>query len=145
MADKIDNIDVTRKDGFYVTETIKGSTFTNDSAVEIPIDEKCGVFFVARHPCEIMKVKVDYTGGSGTLNIERLSNGDVLDGGDEILTTDLTLSGSITTPVSLERTQLQNRQLKEDERLAIKDNSWANSQYVHITIYLKNLGRGDYR
>ena len=143
LKETIDNKDILRKDGFYITETVKGTTFTSDDGVEVPIDEKCGVFFVARHPCEVMKVKVAYTGASGTLNIERLSGIEALDAGDEILATDLTLSGDNT--VSLERTQLQNRILKEDERLAIKDSGWANSQYVHVTIYLKYSARGDYR
>ena len=128
------------KDGFYVYHTvIDGATAGNYS-----------VIFNVIKPCEVVEVSESHTtAGSvdSTLNIERLSGAEALDTGDEILKTAFDTTSTANTVVSKKGyNDLQNRTLKTGDRIALKDAGTLTALVgVCVTIYLKPLGKGDYR
>lgn len=134
---------VTNKDGFYITENVVGlnaATATN-----------YGVFFIARNPCEILWCAEAHTtagtnGGAVTLNIEKLTGTQALDAGSTVLVTAWDLKGAINTVSTKEISALQNQQLAPGDRLALKDvGTLTDVAGVQVTVYLKTLGKGDFR
>jgi hypothetical protein len=136
------------KDGFYITEVIKGTTFVDSGTSTAPsLAEQCGVFFIAHKPMQIIAVKTVHDSvGTGTLNLERLSGTEALDSGDTIFVANVDLSGAANTVTTKEGSALQNTQLLPGERLAVKDGgTLTDTQSICITLYCKPLGKGDYR
>ncbi len=139
MADKIDNIDILRKDGFYITANIRGVEFTAGDNGTLPtLSQQLGIIFIARHPVEVMWVsEIHSSTGTGTLMLENT--------GSDALVSAFDISGAIDTTQTKQGLALQNRQLKEGEYLKLSGTSLTDTQNLNITIYLKNLARGDYR
>ena len=138
---KWENID--NKDGFYLTVYMP-SAIASSSA-------EYGSFFIAKFPCEIMYVDEvhDVAGTSAnpvTLQVQRLKSGIALDSGDDILVTPFDLKGTARVVVSKSSTLLQNKILKEGDRLALTDTGTLTSlSDVCVTLYMKPLNRGHYR
>ncbi len=135
----IDNIDILRKDGFYITANIRGLNFTNPDGSLPTLEQQLGIIFIARHPCEVMWVSEIHTNsGSGTLRLENT--------GSNVLVSGFNLGSANNTTVTKQRINLQNRVLKEGEYLKLASTgSLTDIQNLNVTIYLKNSERGDYR
>lgn len=133
---------ITRKIGNIFGFTLLGSdAATSANYTTIP--------FIAPYPIEIGKVQVTYTTAStsGTLQIERLDNGDAPGAGDSILASTIDLSGTANTVISRSRYELtSSRILKENQRLALVDGgTLTNLTDLVVSIYYKAANRGDYR
>jgi len=142
MLDFFPAENVSNKDGFYV---FKDLPFTDAQTATA-----YGVIFIAMKPCEIMMISEVHTvadagAGARTMNIEKLTGTEALDAGVEVLVTDLSLKTTANTVVTMTGSQLQNTQLSVGDRLALKDISLFSVEGVQVTIYLKVLGKGDYR
>ena len=140
---KFDEIE--NKDGNEITVNLAGTlsaTATN-----------YGVFFIANRSIEITKIKeVHSTAGSDgsavTLQIEKLTGTTALDSGSTILNTAFDLKGTANTVVAYQGYSglTINRQLKEGDRLALKDaGTLTNVAGVCVTIYYKYSGNGQYK
>ena len=135
---------VYNKDGFYITANLFGVLAQQNG--------RNGVCFIARNPCEIMWVAETHQVAAGdlntvTLNLEVTDSGEAADAGDEVLKVPYDLKGTVNTVLQKQGYQdLQNRQMSPGQKL-----SWVISGMqtcllgVQITIYLKTLGKGDYR
>lgn len=133
--------EVENKDGFYITVNVRGS-----SATAFALSEQFDNFFCAIKPCEIMEVREVHSTGTGTLNIERLSGTEALDAGDTILKSNIALTSTENTVIVKKKEDLQNTKLEVGDRLALKDGGvLTETQNINVTIYLKPLGKGDYR
>lgn len=108
-----------------------------------------GTFFIAPRPYEVMEIHAVWSTAStsGTLMVERLQGTTAEGSGDDVLKSTIDMSGTANTVVSRKTTQeLQNRQLKAGDRLALEDGGTLTSQAnLVVTILLKPLGKGDYR
>lgn len=128
------------KDGFYQTiwlENTLPSTATN-----YPI------FFIAMKPCEIMMVsEVHGTASvSGTLQVEKLTGTTAKGSGTNMLTAAFSTSTTANTVQTKQSTDLQNRTMDVGDRLALKaSGTLTNSADMCVTLYIKPLGKGDYR
>ncbi|WP_457635798.1 hypothetical protein [Persephonella sp.] len=137
MTHLVLNKDILKKDGFYITYRIDDGSVLGSY----------GVIFTARHPFEILRVsEVHETAGTaGSLNLEKLSDGQALDSGLTILKSDFDLTETANNVRKREKLDIQNTQFKEGERLALKDIGTPNGVTgIQITIYCKYIGRGDY-
>jgi len=141
---RIEQID--GKDGFYITENLV-STIPATAA-------NYGIIFIATHPCTVMMVAESHTvagsdAGAVTLNIEKLTTGQALDAGAEIITTSFNLKSTANTPVikqGYNELTNANRSLKQGDRLALKDAGTLTAVAgLQVTIYLKRDGKGDYK
>lgn len=140
--EKIKQTNIDQKDGFWLVQNIvDGATATNYD-----------VIFTAIYPCEVLAVAESHRvacSSTGTLNIEKLTTGQALDGGVTILTTAYALNSTANTPIIKSGKDLvftSARQLDVGERLALKDASTLTSTAgVSVTVYLKRLGKGDYK
>lgn len=135
---RFENIE--NKDGFEITYTFAGATPATATNYE--------VIYVANRPVEVMKVKAVWrvASTSGTLNIEKLTGTQALNAGLEILKTNISTSAAANTVVSRSGYELQNRELREGDRIALKDGgTLTNLAGLTVTIYLHPLGKGDYR
>jgi len=140
----LDAYDVNRKDGFYETIVLPGATAQTTG--------NFGPFFIARHPVEVLRVsEVHGTAGSDagavTLDIEKLTGTTASGSGTSILSSTFDLKSTANTVVKKQGAGLSSaRQLKEGERLGLVDTGALTAlDHVVVTVYLKNLGRGDYR
>lgn len=133
--------EVENKDGFYI---IKDLPFTDAQTAT-----NYGVIFTALRPCEILEISEVHTtadtGSPRLLNVERLQGTEALDAGDEICKTDFALTSTANTVVRKSGFDLQNVQLSVGDRIALKDKGLNAIEGIQITIYLKPLGKGDYR
>ena len=139
-------ISLEQRDGVLVPVTIHGS--------QAQTSNNYGVVFIARHAVEISWVGESHTvpgtdGGAVTLNIEKLTSGEALGAGDDILVTAFDLKSTANTPVTKKGRDLalsKARQLKEGDRLALVVSGTLTSlEDVNLTVYLKPLGNGEYR
>lgn len=140
--------DIDNKDGFYITTQIIGSSFTDSTnSKQIELSEKFDVFFIATKTYEVLSIsEVHSSAGTGNLNIERLSSNESVGNGDEMLITDFALNSSLNTVITKTKKDLQNIIISPGDRLALKDKgTLTNTQNICITLYLKPLGKGDYR
>ena len=132
---------ILNKDGQYINKSLSG--------LNAAIDTNYGVIFIANFGITISSVQVIWSASStsGTLNIERLSGTEALDAGDELLKTNIDMSGTANTVNKRESTrELQNQILKPGDRLALKDGgTLTNLEDLCVTIYFKRVGKGDYR
>jgi len=132
---------ILRKDGFYLSFPflgVAGSVAANYDQV-----------WTCRHPMEIMRVSAVWSvaSSSGTLQLEKLTGTQAPGAGVALLATTISTAGAANTVVTRELQALTaSRQLKEGERLAFIDAGTLTSLAgLHITLYCKFLGRGDYR
>lgn len=141
------NQDVQNKDGFYITANLV-DTLPQTAA-------NYGMFFTARHPCEVLRVTATWGvaatgGGSGALQVEKLTGTTAKGSGINTLLTAIDMTATANTPVIREGktlvTATSARQLKENERLAIKSSGTITAlKDLQVTLYLKFLGRGEYK
>ena len=140
-----DFIQLENKDGNEIMVSLPGAlsaTATN-----------YGVFFIANRPIEIMKIQISHTtagtnAGAVTLQIEKLTGTDALDGGTELLKTAYDLKGTANTVISYSGYAglTDARILKEGDRLALKDSgTLTDLAGVCVTIYYKYANNGHYR
>jgi len=84
--------------------------------------------------------------GAVTLQLEKLTGTTAKGSGTNILVTAFNLKSTINTLVRKEGSDLTNKTLAVGDRLAWKTSGTLTAlKDVHITIYLKPLGKGDYR
>ena len=132
--------DIENKDGFHVTANLVDTlsqTATN-----------YGIFFTALRPCEILEEsEVHGTAStSGTVLVERLTGTTAKGSGSSTCVAAFSTAGAANTVQRKTTTALQNRQLAAGDRLAIKSGgTLTNGKDLQVTVYLKYLGKGDYR
>lgn len=139
--------DVANKDGFYVTKQLHGTTPQTAA--------NYGIIFIAWHPCEVIAVQEVHEtagtdGGAVTLQVEKLTGTTAPGSGSNLLTTAFNLKSAINTVVSKTTPDLTTTKadlrLERGDRLALKDSGTLTAVAgVNVTIYLKPLGKGDYR
>lgn len=135
---------VARKDGFYITVNLV-STSAQTAA-------NYGQFFTATSPCEVLIASEVHSvagtdAGTVTLNIEKLTGTTALGSGSSILASTFNLKSTAYTPVQKSGMALSSsRQLATTDRLALKTSGTLTAlQGVQVTLYIKPLGKGDYR
>lgn len=135
---------ILRKDGFYVLRDLPGATAQTST--------NYGQFFTAINPCEVLVVSEVHAvagtdPGSVTLDIEKCTGTTAIGSGTSILTGTFSLKSTAYTPVRKSGTGLSSaRALDPGDRLAWKTSGTLTAlQGVQITLYIKHLGRGDYR
>jgi hypothetical protein len=135
---------IARKDGFYVTVNLV-STSAQTAA-------NYGQFFTATCPCEVMIASEVHSvagtdGGTVTLDVEKLTGITALGSGVSVLAATFNLKSTAYTPVQKSGTTLSsNRQLATTDRLALKTSGTLTAlEGVQVTLYIKPLGKGDYR
>lgn len=135
---------ILRKDGFYVFRDLPGTTAQTAA--------NYGHFFTAINPCEVLVVSEVHTvagsdGGAVTLDIEKCTGTTAIGSGTSILASTFNLKSTAYTPVRKSGTGLSSaRQLEAGDRLAWKTSGTLTAlQGVQVTLYIKHLGRGDYR
>ena len=137
----VNSMYVLKKDGFYLSFPFLGAA----GATAANYDQ----VWTCRHPMELMRVSVCFSvaSTSGTLQLERLTGTTAPAAGTAILSTTISLSGTANTVVSHQGNALTAaRVLKEGDRLAFIDaGTLTNLVGLHVTLYCKYLGNGDYR
>jgi len=138
--DKVYFENIFNKDGFYQTvwlENTLPATSTN-----YPI------FFIAMKPCEVMMVsEVHGTAStSGTVQVEKLTGITAKGSGSNVLVTAFSTASTANTVQTKTGDLLQNRTMNVGDRLALKAaGTLTNSANMCVTLYLRPLGKGDYR
>jgi len=86
-------------------------------------------------------------GGSVILDIEKCTGTTVMGSGTSILAATFNLKSTAYTPVQKSGIGLSNtRQLMTTDRLALKTTGTLTTlEGVQVTLYIKPLGKGDYR
>jgi len=141
----IPNDRILRKDGFYIT--------FNLVATSAQTQANYGQFFTAIVPCEVMVASEVHTvacttAGTVTMDIEKCTGTTAIGSGTSILATAYNLKSTAYIPVQKSGTALSTaRQLDVGDRLAVKTSTatLTSLQGVQVTLYIKPLGRGDYR
>lgn len=139
----MNSTEVYNKDGFYA----KADLFDTQPQTAA----NYGIFFQVIRPCEFMEVREIHgtagtDAGAVTLQVEKLTGTTAKGSGLNILVTAYDLKGTINTSSSKTGVALQNRQLAAGDRLAIKSSGTLTAlKDLQVTIYLKPLGKGDYR
>lgn len=134
---------IIRKDGFYITGDVPGTLAQTAGDY--------GMIFTATAPCEVLIVSevhaVAATIGTVTLDVEKLTGTTAPGSGTSILAAQFSLTSTANTPVRKSGTGLSSaRQLDAGNRIAIKTTGVLTTlQGVQVTLYIKHLGRGDYR
>lgn len=137
--------DIVHKYGFHKSTSLpstQSQTATN-----------YGVFFTAYWPCEVLIVTERHTvagtsAGSVTLNLVKVPSGSAIASGTSVLVSAFDLKSTANVPVNkLGSAQLSTaRQLKPGDSLAaVSSGTLTSLEGVHLEVYLKPLGRGDYR
>lgn len=132
--------EIENKDGFYVTANLV-DTLSQTAA-------NYGIIFIACRPCEVLEIREVHgtASTSGTVNVEKLT-GTTAKGADlAICVAAFSTAGTANTVLTKVGTSLQNRQLAAGDRLAlVSGGTLTNGKDLQVTIYLKPLGKGDYR
>jgi len=135
---------IRRKDGFYIT--------VNLFDTQPQTAANYGIFFTARHPCEVLMVSevhgtLGTDGGVVTLDVEKLTGTTAKGSGTSVLASTFNLKSTVDTVVFKGGQDLSvARQLVQGNRLAIKSSGTLTAlKDVQVTLYLKMSGRGDYR
>lgn len=129
---------IMNKDGFYVCSNLE-DTRPQTSA-------NYGLFFTAIHPCEVMAVVLTFgtASTSGTVLVEKLT-GTTAKGAGTAITNALSASGTANTPVTATIVRTAS-QLLVGDRLALRSGgTLTNGRDIQVTVYIKRLGKGDYR
>ena len=138
MPEIIDNRFIKRKDGFYVTDKIIGVDFSAGTGGSLPsVSDQMYAFFIAKFPCEIIHIKVIHTSGSGSINLQI--------NGNNVLESNIALNSGAGIVKSFKGIDLDNRQMVENDYIALSGSPSTQAQRIHITVYFKNLARGNYR
>lgn len=132
--------DIFNKDQFNIPITLPGTTPATAA--------NYGLFFIAHVPCELTAVALRYgtASTSGTLQIEKLTGTQALDGGTVLLSSTISMSAAANTTYfgTLTGTVL-DLQLARGEALALKDGGTLTSlENLNITVRMKPLGKGHY-
>ncbi len=141
MADKFENI--LNKDMQQITVRLKNT----DAATAANF----GAFWIAPRACEVMQVQAVWStagsdGGAVTLQVERLQGTTAEGSGDNMFVTAMNLKGTANTVNKKEGTELQNRVLNEDDRLALVDSGTLTAlNNLVVTVLYKPSGKGDYK
>jgi hypothetical protein len=135
------NEDVIRKDGFLVHVPFLGTA----GATAANYDQ----FFTAMRPMEILVVSECHSvaSSSGTLQIEKLTGTQAPGAGSTILLTTISTAGAANTVITRQGPQQLStaRTLKPGDRLAFIDAGTLTGLVgLHVTLYCKFVGRGDY-
>lgn len=135
---------VLSKDGFFITCLVAGTsaaTATNYTH-----------FFTAKFPCEVLSITEIHAvaGGAGSLDVRKPLAGATPGTGNSLLLTSIDLTGTANTLITKQGNTLTatkgDRTLNPGDRLSLFVNTNPTScQSVLVTVYLKYLGRGDYR
>lgn len=132
------------KDGVVIVATL------NDTAAQTAANY--GTIFTAlKRGYEVLVVgeihgTLGTDAGAVTLQLEKLTGTTAKGSGTNILVTAFNLKSTINTLVRKEGSDLTNKTLAVGDRLAWKTSGTLTAlKDVHITIYLKPLGKGDYR
>lgn len=136
--------DVLHKDGFYVSHTLVGATAQTDA--------NYGIFFTAYWPCEVLWVGVRYATNNGaalTLQLVKVPDATAVASGSSMLATAFNLNttaDTIQTRSGLTLLRAGTTQLDTNEALGIvKTGTLTSIAHLTLTVYLKMLGRGDYK
>lgn len=152
---KVNNGDVFQKDGFYVEESIKGSTVdsTNGGAVVTRYvsqrTDSYGVFFIARRPCEVLWVSEMHVGTTAAITLDVLKGTSAVPAGVSVLASTFSLNSTAVTVVTKEDTTLSatpsNRRLAPGDWLFLQVSAAPTATTeVFVQLYLKYLGTGEY-
>lgn len=129
------------KDGFYLSFPFLGTA----GATAANYDQ----VWTCRHPMEILRVMECHSTAStsGTVQLEKLTGVQAPGAGTTILVTPISTAGAANTVITQETSALTPaRQFRENDRLAFIDaGNLANLVGLHVTLYCKPLGKGDYR
>lgn len=131
--------EVVQKYGYLMSHTIYGS----DAATSA----NYGVFFNATHPIDILRVVASWTANStsGNIQLERLTAGETLTNGDDILATAFDTSTGANTSVVKKARDLDVTRVLPNERLALNASGTLTSLVnFSLTIYYKPVARGEY-
>lgn len=144
MTDKTQIIDVENKDLFFITVDLVD--------ILTAVAANYGMFFTSGRAYEIMNItEIHGTASiSGTVTIEKLTGTTAKGSGIGVCSAISTASTANTlqtaTLVSTSTAGVSDRQLRAGDRLAIKNGgTLTNGKDLQITVYLKPLGKGDYR
>lgn len=144
MDQKLKWEEIERKDGFYIVANLF------DTQPQTAVNY--GLIFTARHPCEVLVIsEVHGTaatgGGSGALQVEKVTSTTAKGSGSNLLGTAFDLTATANTVVFKTGQDLTtSRGLVQGDRLAIKSSGTITAiKDLQVSIYLKMLGRGDYR
>lgn len=138
MATRFEEIE--NKDGFYV--------IANLFDTQPQTAANYGIVFTALRPCEVLEISEVHgtASSSGTVTVEKLTGTTAKGSGSSICTTSFSTATTANTVQTKKTSELQNRQLSTGDRLAIKSGGTLSSgKDLQVTIYLKPLGKGDYR
>lgn len=138
-----DNINVFKKDGFYVTADLFGTTAATAA--------NYGIILVARYSIEVLQIIERHeVGASGAqLRILNVPNGTAPASGDSMLasTSFFDLNATANTNQIKQASDLNNfRIINQGDAIGLKTaNALTGLTGVHVTIYFRNVGRGNYR
>jgi len=114
-----------------------------------------GIFFIARHGCEVLHVSEVHgtrgtSGSAVTLQIEKLTGTQAKGAGTVLFNTGLDLKANINTVQTRQTTDFVKTSspiiLNVGDRLALRLTGTPTSVAdLQVTVYLKPLGRGHYR
>ncbi len=138
--DVVTNENVIRKDGFTLVFPFLGTA----GATAANYDQ----VYTCMRSMEIVSVSECHSvpSASGTLQIEKLTGTQAPGAGASILTTAISTSGTANTVITRQGSQLSsNRQLKPGDRIAfVGSGTLTGLVGLHVTLYCKMSGRGDY-
>lgn len=140
---KTDAKDVLNKDPFVLTPNLFGTAPATAG--------NYGAFYTAPFPCEILAVSAVWEtaatgGGSGALQIEKVTGTTAVGSGTTLLATafDLTSTANTVNYATLTATVL-DRQLNRGDRLALRDSGTLTScAGLQVTVLVKPLQKGHY-
>lgn len=129
------------KYGEYITHSIYGA----DAATAA----NYGIFFIARHPVEVMRVTETHAvagthADAVTLDVKKAGSGVAIASGTSILSSTFSLKSTANTPILKESVNLSSaRVLEEGDRLGlVVSGTLTDLSDVCVTIYFKNINQG---
>lgn len=132
------------KDGFYISHQVVGTDCLDSN--------NYSTFFVCTIPCEVLTIVERHeTAGTHasavTLQVRAVPDGSSVGNGVALLRTAFDLKGAIRTAVLKHKNDLViAKTLDVGDALALETAGTLTSvNNVCVTVYLKPLGRGDYR
>lgn len=135
---------VMRKDGFYITRDFPSTTAQTATLY--------GQIFTATSACEVIMVSEVHSvagtdAGAVTLDVTKCTGTTAIGSGTSILAAAFNLKSTAYTPVRKSGLTLSSaRQLALGDRLVLRTSGTLTSlEGVQVTIYIKPLGKGDYR
>jgi hypothetical protein len=138
-----DSTDIQYKDGFWVTYRIPSSALAQASGTY-------GVIFETPFACEIIWVGYNWetvaSGGGNTMQLEVLTTNQSPGSGVEVFKTAIDIETTANFMITRQGYELKNQQVPVNGKIAMKSSgSLLNFGASCMTVYLKRLGKGDYR